>query len=70
MTASRLRAAALYEPLTQHSPADILFFGSRSFKILSAAGLYNKNVFAWQSIEISRHFRQGAFTAGCKMQIF
>ncbi len=45
MTASRLRAAALYEPLVQHSPADILFFGTRSFNILSAVDLYKKDIF-------------------------
>ena len=31
MTASRLRAAALYEPLTQHSSVDILFYETGSF---------------------------------------
>ena len=45
MTASRLRAAALYEPLTQHSSADILFFEIRSFQMLSVVSLYKKNIF-------------------------
>ena len=45
MTASRLRAAALYEPLTQHSSADILFYRIRNFNILSAVDPCKKDIF-------------------------
>ena len=65
MTASRLRAAALYEPLTQHSSADIFSFENRSFNILSEVYLYKKDIFAWM-LQIGKYFRQGTVTADCK----
>ena len=69
MTASRLRAAALYEPLMRHSPADILSYRIRNLNLLSAVTSYKKVVFSYR-IKNGRIFRRAAPAEGSKMQIF